>query len=144
MESSMSYTKTHFTLSSFLLLHWCHHQIVYLWPFCFGKNFDVYKSKRQWKYPLDCLVSFSGVRYCYSLDRSFLVWVLACCLFSTEPLAKPLMNYCQLNHSEQIRNLNQNTQIMIQGNTSDNFVCKMIDILFRPWCTKLYITAKLH
>ena len=46
--------------------------------------------------------------------------IMACCLFSAKPLSKPMQGYC-----------NQNTELFIHENASENIICEMRAILSR-------------
>ena len=51
-----------------------------------------------------------------------LVHIMACCLFGTKPLSKPMLVYCQLDNYF-IRNLSKNRTNCIQENQAENFAC---------------------
>ena len=55
-------------------------------------------------------------------------------LFNAMPFPEPVLPYCHLNPNEQTFNkkFDQITNILFQGNSFENFVCKMSTILFIP------------
>ena len=60
---------------------------------------------------------------------SELVLIIACRLFDTKPLSKPMLGYCQMDTYE--KNVNQNTTLFIHENASENIGCEMAAILSR-------------
>ena len=58
--------------------------------------------------------------YMRQWSGSALVQVIACCLFSTKPLPKPMLAYCQLDYWEQI----SVKIIFIQENAFETEVCQ--------------------
>ena len=63
---------------------------------------------------------------------SALVQIMACRLFGTKPLSKPMQSYCQLDLRNKLKwNFNQNTKLFIHKNVSENIVCEMAAILSR-------------
>ena len=61
-----------------------------------------------------------------------LVQIMACRLFGTKLLSKPMLGYYQLDPYEQIKwILNQNTKVFIHKNASEYIVCEMTTILSR-------------
>ena len=60
------------------------------------------------------------------LIRWALVQIMACRLFGTKPLSKPILGYCQLDPWE-----HQITKLFIPGNVSENIICEMAAILSR-------------
>ena len=60
-----------------------------------------------------------------------LVQILACHLFGTKPLSKPMLGYWQLEPQELQWQFDKNTQEFINENASENIVCKMVAISSR-------------
>ena len=62
--------------------------------------------------------------------RSPLVQIMACRLFGTKPLPKPVLGYCQLYPYQQTSlNFNQKIKLFIHKNASENIICEMAAIL---------------
>ena len=77
----------------------------------------------QGKAPIHCalVTPYGFVELGSSLFR-----VLAFHLLGTKPLLEPIRTVCQLNPEEQIQwHMNQNTNVFIQWNFSENIVCEM-------------------
>ena len=63
---------------------------------------------------------------------STLIQIIACCLFGTKPLSKPMLGYCQLDSSEQTSvNFQSRYKLFIHENETENSVCEMAANLFR-------------
>ena len=69
--------------------------------------------------------------YMHQRIRSALVQIMACCLFGAKPLSKPMLGYYGMGPSwnKFQGNFNQNIQLFIYENASENTVCKMVVIL---------------
>ena len=104
-----------------------------------------------------CLTEFLHycIQYCVILNSSppsgtymrqgtgwALVPIMACRLFGTKPLSKPILGYCELDPYEQISvKFNQNTNIFIQENAFKNIVCETGAILSGGRWVKCIITG---
>ena len=67
---------------------------------------------------------------------STLVQIMACRLFGTKPLSKPMLGYCQLDPRNKLQWISkQNTNFFIHENASENIIC---ETLSRGRWVKLY------
>ena len=57
-------------------------------------------------------------------------------LEGAEPLSEPRLEFCKLDPK---LNFNQNSNIFIEENASENVACEMLSISSRPQCVKGYI-----
>ena len=63
---------------------------------------------------------------------SALVQIMACHLFGTKPLSKPMLGYCHPKLRNKLQwNFNQNTKLLINEIAFENIVCKMTTIFSR-------------
>ena len=77
--------------------------------------------------------------YMWQIIWSALVQIMACCLFGTKLLSKPMLGYCQLDKLQW--NFNQNTKFFIHGNAPDYTICKMKAIVSRKKWVKMSISS---
>ena len=77
-------------------------------------------------------------------NGSALVQIMACCLFGTKPLSKPMQGYCNWTLMNKLQwNSYQNTKLFIHENASENIVSEMGAILFRVrWVKSLVVTNR--
>ena len=62
---------------------------------------------------------------------------MACRLFGTKPLSKPMLEYCHLDPRNKLHwNPKKNSNIFIQENAFESIVCEMTAILSRPQYVK--------
>ena len=84
---------------------------------------------------------FSSSLPCAAYMRQWIgsawVQIMACRLFGTKPLAKPMLDYCQLNPQEKTVKFNQNTKVFIHENVSENIVCEIAAIFLGGWGDEL-------
>ena len=88
------------------------------------------RLQRQWKWGWLITPSAACMRHWI---RSGLAQRMACRLFGTKPLSKPLLVYCQLDLRNKLKWTfnNQNTELSILENASENIVCEMAAVLSR-------------
>ena len=74
--------------------------------------------------------SSPSAAYMHQWTGSALVQIMACPLFGTKPLSKPMLGYCQLDPMNKLQwKFSKNTQLFIHENAYENIVCEMAAIL---------------
>ena len=68
------------------------------------------------------------------LSASWLIQIMACCLFGNKPLPEPMITVYWTFSNKPQWNFNQNTMIFIWKNTFKDSICKLVAILFQPLC----------
>ena len=95
---------------------------------------------RNFIYPWHFPDGYEPCAYMRQCIGSALVQIMACHLFGTKPLSKPMLGYCHLNLRNKLQwNFNQNTKLLINEIAFENIVCKMTTIFSRGrWVNEIW------